>query len=46
MLDGAGQVQPHVETELLAIMGELTMDLITEAAARAERLADRLATER
>jgi hypothetical protein len=46
MLDGAGQVQPHVETELLAIMGELTMDLVTEAAARAERLADRLAAKR
>jgi predicted xylose isomerase-like sugar epimerase len=43
-LDLSGHVQPHVETELLAIMGELTMGLVTDAAVRAERLADQLAT--
>ena len=42
-LDGAGHVKPQVETELLAIMGELTMGMVTEAAVRAERLVDRLA---
>jgi hypothetical protein len=42
-LDGKGQLEPKVETELLAIMGELTVGLVTEAAFRAERLADRLA---
>jgi hypothetical protein len=42
-LDGRGHLQPKVETELLAIMGELTVGLVTEAASRAERLADRLA---
>ena len=45
MLDRAGDVQPQVETELLAIMGELTMDLVNEAAARAERLAEHLTGE-
>jgi hypothetical protein len=45
-LDLSGQVQPQVETELLAIMGELTMGLVTDAAVRAERLADRLAETR
>jgi hypothetical protein len=43
-LDRAGRLQPKVETELLAIMGELTVGLIGEAASRAERLADRLAS--
>jgi hypothetical protein len=42
-LDGRGRLEPKVETELLAIMGELTVGLVTEAASRAERLADRLA---
>ena len=42
-LDPAGRLQPKVETELLAIMGELTVGLLGEAASRAERLADRLA---
>jgi hypothetical protein len=42
-LDGRGRLEPRVETELLAIMGELTVGLVTEAARRAERLADRLA---
>jgi hypothetical protein len=42
-IDGRGRLEPKVETELLAIMGELTVGLITEAASRAERLADRLA---
>ena len=43
-LDARGRLEPKVETELLAIMGELTVGLVTEAASRAERLADRLAT--
>jgi hypothetical protein len=42
-LDGRGRLTPGVETELLAIMGELTVGLIPEAADRAERLATRLA---
>ncbi len=42
-LDGRGRLTPGVETELLAIMGELTVGLIPEAADRAERLAARLA---
>jgi hypothetical protein len=47
-LVGAGsgadrKLVPSVETELLAILGELTIDLVGEAAARAERLAARLA---
>ena len=42
-LDGRGRLSPGVETELLAIMGELTVGLIPEAADRAERLAARLA---
>jgi hypothetical protein len=41
-LDAGGRLQPRVETELLAIMGELTVGLIGEAAVRAERLADRI----
>jgi hypothetical protein len=41
-LDGRGRLESKVETELLAIMGELTVGLVTEAACRAERLADRL----
>lgn len=39
---GNGRLTPPVETELLAILGELTIDMIPEAAARAERLAARL----
>ncbi len=38
VLDGSGHVQPPVETELLAIIGELTVGLISEATGRAERL--------
>ena len=41
-LDASGSVEPRVETELLAIMGELTIGLLGEAAGRAERLAQRL----
>jgi len=37
-----GQVHPRIETELLAIIGELTVGLIAEATGRAERLARRL----
>jgi hypothetical protein len=39
-----GKLVPSVETELLAILGELTIDLVGEAATRAERLAARLAS--
>ena len=42
--DHGGHLVPSVETELLAILGELTIDLVGEAAARAERLAARLAS--
>lgn len=38
-----GRLEAKVETELLAIMGELTVGLIREAADRAERLAAELA---
>lgn len=41
-LDGAGPLETWVETELLAILGALSMDLFDEAGARAERLAERL----
>jgi hypothetical protein len=41
LADG-GELEPWVETELLAIMGALSMDLFDDAAARAERVADRL----
>ena len=44
--DHDGHLVPSVETELLAILGELTIDLVGEAAARAERLAARLAARR
>jgi hypothetical protein len=46
VLDRVGrtrQIEERVETELLAIMGEVTVGLFGEAARRAERLADRLA---
>jgi hypothetical protein len=42
-LDARGRLDTKVETELLAIVGELTVGLVKEAAGRAERLADRLA---
>jgi hypothetical protein len=42
--EGDGQLASAVETELLAILGELTIDLVGEAAARAERLAVHLAS--
>jgi hypothetical protein len=45
-LDTDGRVESKVETELLAIMGELTVGLVGEAASRAERLADRLASQK
>jgi hypothetical protein len=41
-LDSGERLQPKVETELLAIMGELTVGLVGEAATRAERLVGRL----
>ena len=42
-LEVDGHLKPKVETELLAIMGELTVGLVSQAAARAERLAKDLA---
>ena len=42
-LDTHGSLEGWVETELLAIMGALAVDLLTDAAVRAERLTDRLA---
>jgi hypothetical protein len=45
-IDPHGQLAPAIETELLAILGELTIDLVSEAATRAERLAARLASRR
>jgi hypothetical protein len=41
-VDGAGRLEPSVETELLAIVGELTVGLVHQAADRAERLAVQL----
>ena len=41
-LDAGERLQPRVETELLAIMGELTVGFVAEAAGRAERLVRRL----
>jgi hypothetical protein len=41
-----GNLEGPVETELLAIMGQLTVGSVGDAAARAERLADRLAARR
>jgi hypothetical protein len=41
-LDRGRRLEPHFETELLAIIGEVTIGLVKEAAARAERLAGRL----
>lgn len=41
-LDRGRKLEPHFETELLAIIGEVTIGLVREAAARAERLASRL----
>ena len=42
-LEGAGSLEPWVETELLAILGALSADMLSDAALRAERLAGRLA---
>lgn len=41
-LDRGRRLEPHFETELLAIIGEVTIGLVKEAAARAEQLAGRL----
>jgi hypothetical protein len=41
-LEASGSVDGWVETELLAIMGALAMDLLQDAAVRAEHLAERL----
>ena len=42
-VDSDSKLAARVETELLAIMGELTVGFLDRAAGRAERLADRLA---
>jgi hypothetical protein len=39
---GTGRIGPRVETELLAITGAVTAGQVEDAAARAERLAERL----
>jgi hypothetical protein len=44
-LDPTGGLEPKVETELLAIMGEITMGLTADAARRAERLAQSLSVK-
>ena len=41
-LEASGALEGWVETELLAIMGGLAIDLLLDAATRAEHLADRL----
>jgi hypothetical protein len=41
-LEAGHQLQPRVETELLAIVGELTVGLVDEATSRAERLVKKL----
>jgi hypothetical protein len=45
-VDCDGKLERPVETELLAIMGQLTVGLVADAASRAERLADRLASRK
>lgn len=45
-VDRDGRLEGRVETELLAIMGQLTVGSVGDAASRAERLADRLAARR
>ena len=41
-IEERGRLQPSVETELLAILGAVSTDLMDEAADRAERLARKL----
>jgi hypothetical protein len=41
-----GGLEMTIETELLAIMGAVSMDMLEDAAARAERLAGRLGATR
>jgi hypothetical protein len=45
-LEVDGRLQPRVETELLALMGELTVGLVSQAAGRAERLVKDLSAAR
>lgn len=45
-VDREGRLEGPVETELLAIMGQLTVGSVGDAASRAERLADRLAARK
>jgi hypothetical protein len=45
-LESGRALEPWMETELLAIMGALSMDLFGEASERAERLADRVTRSR
>ena len=42
VLDVGGRRETRMETELLAMIGELTVGLVAEAAGRAERLTRRL----
>lgn len=44
-LEKSGRLDDKLETELLAIMGELAVGLVSEAAARAERLTTTLKEE-
>jgi hypothetical protein len=46
VLQARGRLGPGVETQLLALIGELSVGLVSHAADRAERLADRLAPAR
>ena len=43
VIQARGRLGPGVETQLLALIGELSVGLISQATERAERLADRLA---
>jgi len=43
-IEERGRLSPWVETELLAILGAVSTDLMDEAADRAERLARKLET--
>ncbi|HEX8099603.1 MAG TPA: hypothetical protein VF660_05305 [Actinomycetota bacterium] len=45
-LKGGRPLDPQFETELLALIGEVTVGLVDEAAERAERLTNRLESPR
>ena len=46
ILQGGGVLDPETETTLLAIVGEVSMGQVEEAAARTEDLVQRLAARR